>query len=392
MNSKFKIKRILLVLLVLGLVTIPVYAKTTSEKIDEIEQKRDETLSDLEDAQGEITGLEDSMGNLEGELGKLESNLKKIVDNLQKLEEEIKNTEADIEQTKIELEAAKKKEAEQYQAMKTRIKFMYERNDSSFFELMLSSESMSDALNKAEYFSKITEYDRDMLQKYQETRESIAAREIELKEKEESLLATQSEVKQEQEKVAAVIKSTSSEIENYKNQISAAEQRALEYEQQLIAQENSLEYLKQVEAEEKAAAERAAAENATTNTSGLPLGNPPQAAYDASQLELLAAIIECEAAGESNEGKIAVGNVVLNRMASNRYPSAMVDVLFQRHQFTPVTSGRFMLVLARGANSTCTAAAQSVLNGAVVVGPEILHFRVVNPYTQGIVIGNHVFY
>ena len=81
----------------------------------------------------------------------------------------------------------------------------------------------------------------------------------------------------------------------------------------------------------------------------------------------------------------------MNRVASNRYPNTIAEVLYQRSQFTPVTSGRFVLVLSRGANATCTQAAQDVLNGKRVVGTEIYHFCRVNG-TPGMVIGNHVFY
>ncbi|OYP05584.1 hypothetical protein CG709_10190 [Lachnotalea glycerini] len=107
-------------------------------------------------------------------------------------------------------------------------------------------------------------------------------------------------------------------------------------------------------------------------------------------LAMLAAIIQCEAGGESTEGKLAVGSVVINRVRSSAYPNTVVGVIYQSGQFTPVASGRFALVLSQGASSSCTSAAQQVLNG--YSSGSWLHFKVANPEIDGTVIGNHVFY
>lgn len=380
-------------MLLLGLViTVPAYAKSTSQKISEVQQQMEQTESEMGEVKDQISGLEDTKNDLQGELGSLKAQLSNIVAELEKLEKQLKQKEEEIELTRQELEEAKKTEAEQYEAMKVRIRFMYERNDLDYLKVLLGSGNFSDVLNQLEYVSKITQYDRDMLVKYQETKAQVEQKEADLLAEQEALISLQEETNQKQQEVSTLASKKSSEIADYNNQISEAEQKALAYEQRLREQENSLENLKRIEEEERLAAERAKAANATNNTSGIPFGSPTAEALAASDLDLLAAIIECEADGESYEGKIAVGNVVLNRVKSKRYADSVVQVLFQRYQFTPVTSGRFSLVLARGANSRCRAAAQDVLNGNVVVGPEILHFRTVNGYTQGIVIGNHVFY
>ena len=110
----------------------------------------------------------------------------------------------------------------------------------------------------------------------------------------------------------------------------------------------------------------------------------------AGDLELLAALIECEAGGEPYEGKLAVGSVVLNRVASSHFPNSVVGVIYQSGQFSPVASGRFATVLARGADASSTQAAQEVIGGRITV--KCLYFRRNNGTIQGTVIGNHVFY
>ena len=104
----------------------------------------------------------------------------------------------------------------------------------------------------------------------------------------------------------------------------------------------------------------------------------------------MAAIIECEACIEPYEGKIAVGSVINNRINSDKFPNTLIEVIHQKSQFTPVRSGRFAIVLARGACANCTKAAQEVLNGAHNI--DALFFRMDNGTIDGTIIGNHVFY
>ena len=108
-----------------------------------------------------------------------------------------------------------------------------------------------------------------------------------------------------------------------------------------------------------------------------------------SELDLLAAIIQCEAGGESYEGKVAVGAVVLNRMDSSLYPDDMSDVIYQPWQFTPAMTGNLQNVLASGARDDCYEAAQAALNGENPVG-DCLYFHAGSG--NGLTIGNQTFY
>lgn len=113
------------------------------------------------------------------------------------------------------------------------------------------------------------------------------------------------------------------------------------------------------------------------------------AAVSSSELDLLAAIIQCEAGGESHQGKVAVGAVVLNRVRSESFPDTITDVVYQSGQFSPVASGILSGVLAQGARSDCYQAAQDALSGQNPVG-DALYFN--SGYGRGIQIGNQHFY
>ena len=111
---------------------------------------------------------------------------------------------------------------------------------------------------------------------------------------------------------------------------------------------------------------------------------------NASDVAMLAALIQCEAGDESYEGKLAVGSVVMNRVDSSYFPDTVVGVIYQSGQFSPVASGRFAVVLSSGADASCVQAATEVLAGTRTLN--CLYFRRNNGLINGTVIGNHVFY
>ncbi len=113
--------------------------------------------------------------------------------------------------------------------------------------------------------------------------------------------------------------------------------------------------------------------------------------YDEETLLLLAALIHCEARGETYEGQVAVGSVVMNRVRSSRYPNTVEEVIYQPSQFSPVKSGKVDKVLETGnINESCMKAAKEVLSGTSNMG-DMLYFRR-DDGREGYVLGNHVFY
>ncbi len=112
---------------------------------------------------------------------------------------------------------------------------------------------------------------------------------------------------------------------------------------------------------------------------------------DADTTMLLAALIQCEAGGESYEGQVAVGAVVMNRVRSSAYPDSIHAVIYASGQFTPAQSGKVNRVLDSGKiKDSCIKAAEEAISGVSNVG-SMTHFRR-NNGRDGLVIGNHVFY
>lgn len=114
----------------------------------------------------------------------------------------------------------------------------------------------------------------------------------------------------------------------------------------------------------------------------------PSTNYSGSDIDLLAALIYCEAGNQPEEGKIAVGQVVMNRVASSSFANSISGVIYESGQFTPAGSGWLDSVIGN-APSDCYDAAVAAMNGAGTVG-NALYFN--GGSGQGIQIGDHQFY
>lgn len=111
----------------------------------------------------------------------------------------------------------------------------------------------------------------------------------------------------------------------------------------------------------------------------------------ASELDILAALIQCEAGGEPYEGQVAVGAVVMNRVRCGGYPNTITEVIYQSGQFVPASQGKMeSLILNNNIKESCRQAAQEAINGVTNVG-DALHFRR-KGNREGLIIGNHVFW
>lgn len=216
----------------------------------------------LEEAKEQVSALEEEKARTEEALKELEglkadtaayvksldANLNQITAELTQLQGQIGEKEEEIQQAGIQLEEAKEQERSQYEAMKLRIKYMYEMGETSFLDIVLNSDSIAQMLNRAEYVEKITEYDRNMLKEYSRTKEDIAAREEALQTERQELLGLQESTQAKQASVQALMDSKEAELTAYNQKIAAAQDEIAGYEADIKAQED---LMRQIEAEMK---------------------------------------------------------------------------------------------------------------------------------------------
>ena len=322
--------------------------------------------------------LEQKTSDLQGELDNLNSELATLSKELEETSAEIETLSADVEKAKLDLAAARLNEESQYESMKNRIKFMYEGGSVSLLEILFSSENMGDFLNKAEYVTTISDYDRDMLTEFQQIRADVEQKQQDLEDKQQDLESLQADLTSQQDTINAKISSTSGALEDYESQLARA--RAAE-EAARTAQNNQVSGSTTT----GTASSGGSSGSSTTNTGS-------SISVDVSDVALLAAILECEA-GSSYDGMLAVGTVIMNRVASSRFPNTIRGVIYQSGQFSPTWNGALERVLARGPSSSAYSAAQAVLGGTRYAAvADCYFFNAAWTGKDGINVGGNVFW
>lgn len=327
-------------------------------------------------ADDDIENLENTTSNLESELSDLNSELDSLSSEIDSIASKIQNTASNLEETRQELAIAKGEEQAQYEAMTLRIQYMYENGNTSILEILLSSKSMAEFLNNAEYYSSIMEYDRAVLDELTATREQIAANEKQLEEDQKYLNTLQNELAEKEQALNNKISETSADLSEYTAKLETAKEEARK------AEEAAKQEIIPVVPEKP---------SVDTSDGSSESDSKPSYTATASDLELFAALIECEAGYTDYEGMLAVASVVVNRMKSSHYPDTLRGVIFQSGQFPPATDGKVDRVLARGVKDSCLTAAQDALNGKNNVG-DCVSFRAASSGHVGTIIGSNVFF
>lgn len=338
-----------------------------------------------------VDSLQQSTSNLENELSTLNQELKSIENEISSIRSQISDMSLRIEEAKAELAIVKGEEEAQYTAMKTRMIYMYENGSMNLLHILLESSSMADFLNRAELFSTITEYDRNALKELEQTRASIALREEQLAAEQQTLSSLQSSLKEKANEINSKIAKASSELSEQTAKLEAALEAARKAEEEAKrAEEEAKRAEEALKQEVKPVAPQKPTPPSKPDSS---VDETPDVDYTAtaSDIELFAALIECEAGSRDYEGMLAVASVVVNRMNHRRYPDTLRGVIFQSGQFPPAHDGKVDRVLARGVKDSCVQAANDALAGANNVG-DCLSFRAASSGHEGIVIGDNVFF
>lgn len=254
-------------------ITIPVGVNATT--IDDIKKQQKETQKALDDANDEIANLTETRKGITDEIDQIDDELVEIMTSVSILEDEIDDTKDEIEVKKVELADAEAVEQEQYEAMKTRIKFMYEKGETSYVQILLEAQSMGDLINKADYIDDLYTYDRQKLTEYIDAKEAVATAKTLLEEKQEELETECYELELEQDELSILLEQKKQEAEDYDAQIDKAKQEAAAYKAKIKKQNNQIKKLeeqerkrKEEEARKKAEAEAAAKAKAEGNDGG----------------------------------------------------------------------------------------------------------------------------
>lgn len=220
-------------------------------KIDEAQTQKNSLATGMEEINKILKSLEEVKGDLQAYVKQLDASLAELTNKIDLLNDAIEEKEEDIEETQQELSEAKETEERQYQAMKKRIRFMYERGQSSYMELLFDAGNFADFLNKAAFIKQVSDYDRNMLKEYVAAKEAIEEKEEELLKEQEELNEVKAALAKEEQNVSTLIGAKKKEIKVYEADISNKEQLVREYEAEIAAQDAVIKELEQTIAAEK---------------------------------------------------------------------------------------------------------------------------------------------
>ncbi len=219
--------------------------KALEEQKKQADEKRRQEQQKYENASGKVSSIQSDVDEVAEEIDEIDAALVETIASVEMIEEDIEAKEEQIEETTKELETAQKVEQEQYEAMKLRIRFMYEKGDTTYLQLLLASQNFSDMVNKAEYIEKLYDYDRKQLLEYQAAREAVELLKEQLEEEMSELEAQQHELEEEQESLEAILAEKKETYDNYEVQLAQAKQEAAVYKANIKKQNDEIKKLEE---------------------------------------------------------------------------------------------------------------------------------------------------
>ena len=319
---------------------------------------------------------DEDISSLEGQSTTLQNELEGINEEILSLSEEISTAEMQIEimngeiaRTSDALAEAEENENQQYEDMKSRIKYMYEHGNATLLEMLFSAEDMTDFLNKADFIEHLSEYDRSALDSLKEVHEQIEDQKETLEIQQDSLKEIQASLTARQEELQAKAEATSTDLADVQARL---EQAKAEEAARIAAQQAAQETIS------------GGYDNSVVN------GGSINATAD--DVTLLAAIIQCEAY-QNYDYLLAVATVIMNRVEDPRFPNTIRGVIYAQGQFEPVWTGRLQHVLDSGPTKLSMQVAQDAINGARLAAvADCYFFLYAGTGHAGINIGNNVFF
>lgn len=260
MNKKLLLKlTALLLVLFLCLQGMVVYADPT---IDELTEERDETEQELEEVTASLEELASQQADIEDQIEEISCALVQVIAELDVLESEIAEKEIALQEAEEAYLLAVEIEMQQYEAMKVRIQYLYETGKPDLLSIYLETGSIGDTLVHADYIEDLYEYDRRMLQVYQDTVEQVQVLQNQLEQEKQELLLLEEGYLAQQEEMELVMQELQLVSEDFARQIDEAEAQAAAYSRQLAAQNAEIERLQEERRRAEEEAARRAAEEA----------------------------------------------------------------------------------------------------------------------------------
>jgi len=249
----------LLLVTAVGITSLqPVFASRKSQAQD-AKQAAESNLNSVNNSINNITGKQQE---LQKEINALDAELVELLINMDILSDELTDKEAEIKQANIDLKAAEKEEKEQYERMKMRVRSVYERGNNSLLEALLGATSMSDFLNRVNYYNAVYDYDREQLEVYKDTKQQVADLKAQLLTEQSEMEEMQDNYKLQETDLKSMVSRKEATMDDFDSQLSQAKVLAAAYKETIQEQNQIIRDEEEKERIAAEAAERAAREAA----------------------------------------------------------------------------------------------------------------------------------
>ncbi len=234
--------------------SLQVYATT----VDEVKEEQEQTKEQLDEVNDRMQDIEEQREEVSEEITVLDTQLVDILTSISICEDEIAAKEDEIDLVKNELKEAEAREQQQYEDMKTRIRFMYEKGDQTYMDIFVQSSNLPDMLNKASYVEELYSYDRRLLDEYEATKLEVIAIKEQLELEEANLQTSRQELKEQQEYLETLLAEKRATVANFDSQLVQAQAEATSYKEQIQLQNEQIRQLEEEERERQKELERQA--------------------------------------------------------------------------------------------------------------------------------------
>lgn len=327
----------IIVLVLAACMILGCFRTVKADTVEQLELQKKAVEEEKKKTERELGNIESDIEDISEEKAALEEELEELDQLLVNLLLEVNLLQSDIEDKKIEIAQAEEwytmtvaRVKSQEEAMALRIKFMYEKGNQSYIEVLLESKSMADAVNKVVYTEKLYAYDRMMLEAYMMAKQDVADIQEELAVDLSELEEMEKDLEVQQQELNALIAEKQATVEGFSAQLNEARARASEYQIKIKQQSDALKQInkkeqdkiaeeakKKAEALAKKKAEEAAKKKAEEDAKNLAktgeaaeLENAEIPVADAGTVETPTETVSTNPAGDDGTGPATSGTTV----------------------------------------------------------------------------------
>ncbi|MCJ7855806.1 peptidoglycan DD-metalloendopeptidase family protein [Lachnospiraceae bacterium NSJ-143] len=176
------------------------YVAEAAKTLQQLKNERDALAKKTKEAKAALDNIKNQQVTVQQEIDALDKVVAAASEEYNRSKEDLEEVSARLEESQAELDEATKKREQQFNVFGKRIKFLYEKGDSGYLDVIFESKSISDMLTRMQYVEDIMEYDDKILTNLKEIEQLIKDKTDEIaKEKEEvEELVKENEAKQQE--------------------------------------------------------------------------------------------------------------------------------------------------------------------------------------------------